>query len=64
VTDHVVEASSGRILLAGVTGAPVEERLLENSFHVATLDNDKETIFQGSIELVRAHTPLGASEDA
>jgi carboxylesterase len=63
VTDHVVEASSGRILLAGVTSVPVSERLLENSFHVATLDNDKETIFSGSLELVRAHSPQGAVGD-
>ncbi|CAO5173779.1 Thermostable monoacylglycerol lipase [Frankia sp. AiPs1] len=54
VVDHVVEASSGALLLAGVR-APIEERLLPNSWHVATLDNDKETIFQGSLEFVRQH---------
>jgi carboxylesterase len=54
VIDHVVEPSSGRLLLAGVTAAPVTERLLPDSFHVATLDNDKQTIFDGSLAFVRA----------
>ncbi|OHV35920.1 MULTISPECIES: alpha/beta hydrolase [Pseudofrankia] len=53
VVDHVVEPSSGRRLLAGVTSAPVTERLLPDSYHVATLDNDKETIFRGSLDFVR-----------
>ena len=57
VVDHVVEASSGEILRAGITSAPFEERLLTDSYHVATLDNDKETIFKGSVEFVREHTP-------
>ncbi|SNQ46762.1 Thermostable monoacylglycerol lipase [Frankia canadensis] len=54
VVDHVVEPGSGAILLAGVRG-PVEERLLPDSYHVATLDNDKEKIFAGSLEFVRQH---------
>jgi carboxylesterase len=54
VVDHVVEPSSGALLLAGVR-APIEERLLPDSYHVATLDNDKETIFEGSLEFVRRH---------
>ncbi|MCL9796996.1 alpha/beta hydrolase [Frankia sp. AgKG'84/4] len=55
VVDHVVEPSSGALLLAGVR-APIEERLLMNSYHVATLDNDKEKIFSDSLEFVRQHT--------
>jgi carboxylesterase len=55
VVDHVVEPSSGRRLVAGVTSAPVTERLLEDSYHVATLDNDRETIFAESVEFVRTH---------
>ncbi|EIV96532.1 carboxylesterase [Frankia sp. QA3] len=54
VVDHVVEPSSGAILLAGVR-APIEERLLPDSWHVATLDNDKETIFEGSLDFVQRH---------
>ncbi|MGI8536563.1 MAG: alpha/beta hydrolase [Mycobacteriales bacterium] len=55
--DHVVEPVSGRLLLAGLAGGTVEERVLDNSYHVATLDNDAPTIFQGSLEFVRAHAP-------
>ena len=38
----------------------VEERVLENSYHVATLDNDAPTIFDGSLAFVRAHAPAAA----
>ena len=57
-TDHVVEAVSGRLLLEGCTHA--EERVLHDSYHVATLDNDAPTIFEGSLEFVRAHAPAAA----
>lgn len=56
--DHVVEPVSTRMLLAGVPQA--EERLLTNSYHVATLDNEAETIFEGSMEFVREHAPAAA----
>ena len=63
--DHVVEPVSGRALLEGVrggtSGGTVEERLLEDSYHVATLDNDAPAIFAGSVEFVRAHTRLQGS---
>lgn len=42
-TDHVVPSSSGDVLENGVRG-PVERVWLENSFHVATLDNDADEI--------------------
>ncbi len=58
VDDHVVEAVSGRALLAGVPHA--EERLLTNSYHVATLDNDAPLIFEGSLAFVREHAPAAA----
>lgn len=48
--DHVVEALSGRLLQAGATGTTVHEVVLEDSYHVATMDNDAPTIFAGSIE--------------
>ncbi len=51
--DHVVEPVSGRLLLEGVPQA--EEVLLENSYHVATLDNDAPTIFEGSVAFIRKH---------
>ena len=55
-TDHVVEAVSGRLLLEGATSATVTERILTESFHVATLDNDAPAIFAESIDFVRAHS--------
>jgi carboxylesterase len=55
--DHVVEPLSGRLLMAGTSATEVEERLLSDSYHVATLDNDAEQIFAGSVEFVRAHVP-------
>ena len=55
--DHVVEPVSGRRLMEGLAGGTVEERVLENSFHVATLDNDAPTIFADSLDFVRVHAP-------
>jgi carboxylesterase len=57
VEDHVVEPSNARTLLAGISSTDVEERLLPDSYHVATLDNDAPTIFAGSLELVRRLAP-------
>ncbi len=56
--DHLVEPLSGRLLLEGCTHA--EERVLHDSYHVATLDNDAPEIFAGSLEFVRAHAPAAA----
>jgi carboxylesterase len=58
--DHVVEPISGRVLLEGCAGGTIEERALDNSYHVATLDNDAPAIFEGSVEFVRAHAPAAA----
>jgi carboxylesterase len=57
-TDHVVEPLSGRLLRSGCRSCPVEERILEDSYHVATLDNDAPTIFAGSVEWIRQHSRL------
>lgn len=51
--DHVVEPVSGEVLLAGVGSSDVAEVVLEDSYHVATLDNDAPTIFAGSVAHVR-----------
>jgi carboxylesterase len=51
--DHVVSDSSITALRRGLTHAPVELLRLENSYHVATMDNDAEQIFQGSVEFIR-----------
>jgi carboxylesterase len=52
--DHVVEPTSGRLLSAGATSTTVREVILEDSYHVATMDYDAEQIFAGSVEFVRA----------
>ena len=54
--DHVVDPSSGEIVLSRVSSRDVTERTLENSYHVATLDNDAEIIFAESAEFVRRVT--------
>lgn len=54
--DHVVEDLSVRLLTDGATGTTVRTVMLENSYHVATLDNDAETIFEGSVDFVRSVT--------
>jgi esterase/lipase len=57
VTDHVVEPASVRLLLAGVSSTDTAEVLLEDSYHVATLDNDAPAIFAGSVDWIRARVP-------
>jgi len=54
-TDHVVEPISGRLLVEGASSTEVREVVLEDSYHVATLDNDAPLIFSGSVEFVLSH---------
>ena len=54
--DHVVEPASTAALLAGISSTDTTEVVLENSYHVATLDNDAPTIFAGSVDWIRART--------
>jgi carboxylesterase len=53
--DHVVGPASMRVLLKGLAPSQVTVRELPDSYHVATLDNDAETIFEGSVKFVRDH---------
>ncbi|MDQ3055770.1 MAG: alpha/beta fold hydrolase [Actinomycetota bacterium] len=53
--DHVVEPLSGRLLLDGVRSTDVTEKLLHNSYHVATLDNDADQIFADSAAWILDH---------
>jgi carboxylesterase len=50
--DHVVDPSSGRAIQSRVGSTDVREELLEDSYHVATLDNDAQQIFEGSLAFV------------
>jgi carboxylesterase len=54
--DHLVEPENSAVILAALRASDVEERVLEDSYHVATLDNDAPAIFAGSVEFVRAHS--------
>jgi carboxylesterase len=52
--DHVVDDLSGQLLKAGAVNTAVREIVLENSYHVATLDNDAPQIFSGSVEFIES----------
>jgi carboxylesterase len=52
VNDHVVEPSSSRRVLQGISSRDVTETLLENSYHVATVDNDAPRIFADTAAFV------------
>jgi carboxylesterase len=54
--DHVVGPASMKVLRAGIPAGQLTVRDCENSYHVATLDNDAPGIFSGSLEFVRAHS--------
>jgi carboxylesterase len=54
--DHVVDPSSARIILAKVSSRQATETLLQDSFHVATLDNDAPQIFDDSAAFIRRIT--------
>jgi carboxylesterase len=53
--DHVVGPASMDVLLAGLPKDHVTVRECPDSYHVATLDNDAEAIFEGSVKFVQDH---------
>ena len=57
--DHVVGPASMAILRAALPAGQLTVRECRNSYHVATLDNDADVIFAGSLEFVRAHSHAG-----
>lgn len=50
--DHVVDPSSRAAITARVSSRDIEEVVLEDSYHVATLDNDAQLIFDRSAEFI------------
>ena len=50
--DHVVDDASQPIILDKISSTDVEVVMLPESYHVATLDNDAQTIFERSAEFV------------
>lgn len=51
--DHVVEASNAEWIVANIAAHDVSSIVLEESFHVATLDNDAERIFAASLSFMQ-----------
>ena len=57
--DHVVDDASQPIITGGISSTDVTVVPLENSYHVATLDNDAERIFEESAAFVaRVTSPV------
>jgi carboxylesterase len=54
--DHVVDPKSSEVLKAGAKG-PVEQVVLERSYHVATLDFDKDEIEARTVEFLTGVLP-------
>lgn len=59
--DHVVDTLSAELLRAGATNTTIRETVLEDSYHVATLDNDAPRIFAGSVEFIEEVTATAGS---
>ncbi len=60
--DHVVDPSSARIILAETSSTDAVERVLPDSYHVATLDNDAETIFEESVAFIARVSGVGVED--
>ena len=60
--DHVVDELSGKLLHAGATSTTVTEVALHNSYHVATMDNDAQLIFDQTVDFIGQHLPAGIGD--
>lgn len=54
--DHVIDPLSGRLIVARVSSRDISEQILDDSYHVATLDNDAETIHAESLKFIERIT--------
>jgi carboxylesterase len=61
--DHVVPATSSATILERVSTPDPVELVLEDSYHVATLDNEAETIFKRSVEFIHQVTAFPPAAD-
>ena len=57
-TDHVVDGLSEIIIAEQISSTDLEIVYLEDSYHVATLDNDLPAIIRGSLEFLARLTAL------
>jgi carboxylesterase len=62
--DHVVGPASLELLRAAIPAGRLTVRDCGNSYHVATLDNDAEAIFAGSLEFVRENGSHSTDQDS
>jgi carboxylesterase len=53
--DHVVPPPNGPYIMSHISSTEKELLWLENSFHVATMDNDKELIAAQTLDFIRKH---------
>jgi len=54
--DHVVPRKSTRFILSHVSSADITEQVLTRSYHVATMDYDKQTIIDESLAFLAKHS--------
>jgi carboxylesterase len=54
--DHTVPASSSALILSRISSRDVTEILLEDSYHVATIDNDAPRVFDDSAKFIERTT--------
>jgi carboxylesterase len=61
--DHIVDSSSAARILAAVSSPVRREIVLENSYHVATLDNDAPLIIGESLQFLSEHLGVAREVD-
>ena len=61
--DHIVEPLSARLIAQRVSSRDLDEHVLEDSYHVATLDNDAPAIFDESLKFICRTTEPDISGD-
>ncbi|MDQ4084936.1 MAG: alpha/beta fold hydrolase [Actinomycetota bacterium] len=54
--DHVVEPLSARLIAQRVSSRSIDEHVLEDSYHVATLDHEAPAIFDESLKFISRMT--------
>ncbi|RSS98569.1 carboxylesterase, partial [Streptomyces sp. WAC05374] len=62
VRDHVVPAADAARILSRVSSTDVTEVLLEQSYHVATLDHDADRIFEETLAFIGRLAPSVGKE--
>jgi len=55
-TDHVVPDASKEFILNHVSSEVIVDRVLPRSYHVATMDYDKQEIFDATVEFLSTHS--------